>query len=232
VFERFTDRARRVVVLAQEEARLLNHNFIGTEHLLLGLIQEHDGVAAQVLTRLGVDLAATRARVENIVGHGDSAPSGHIPFTPRAKKVLELSLRESLSLDHNHIGTEHILLGLLREGEGVGAMALVASGVDLSTVRQEVLRFLASHDPEVVPQGMEPLADTGDAVKLMLEAQRLAGEGPVRAEHLLLAIVNEQDTLTARAFAALGVTPEALTEKLIELQREEIPGEPADDDPS
>src|ERR1035438_636575 len=118
MFERFTDRARRVVVLAQEEARMLNHNYIGTEHLLLGLIHEGEGVAAKVLESMGISLEAVRQQVEEIVGRGKDAPSGHIPFTPRAKKVLELSLREAQILGHNYIGTEHILLGLIREGEG------------------------------------------------------------------------------------------------------------------
>src|SRR5829696_3245407 len=118
MFERFTDRARRVVVLAQEEARLLDHNYIGTEHILLGLVHEGGGVAAQALTQLGVSLEAVRDQVKEIIGRGAEAPTGHIPFTPRAKKVLELSLREALELGHNYIGTEHILLGLLREGEG------------------------------------------------------------------------------------------------------------------
>ena len=139
LFERFTDRARRVVVLAQEEARLLNHNYIGTEHILLGLIHEGEGVAAKALESLGISLEAVRAQVEEIIGHGGSAPSGHIPFTPRAKKVLELSLREALQLGHNYIGTEHILLGLIREGEGVAAQVLVKLGADLSRVRQQVI---------------------------------------------------------------------------------------------
>ena len=134
MFERFTDRARRVVVLAQEEARLLNHNYIGTEHILLGLIHEGEGVAAKALESLGISLEAVRAQVEEIIGHGGTAPSGHIPFTPRAKKVLELSLREALQLGHNYIGTEHILLGLIREGEGVAAQVLVKLGADLSRV--------------------------------------------------------------------------------------------------
>ena len=135
MFERFTDRARRVVVLAQEEARMLNHNYIGTEHLLLGLIHEGDGVAAKALESLGVSLEAVRAQVEEIIGQGQEAPSGHIPFTPRAKTVLELSLRESRQLGHDYIGTEHILLGLLREGEGVAAQVLVRLGADLNRVR-------------------------------------------------------------------------------------------------
>jgi len=143
LFERFTDRGRRVVVLAQEEARLLNHDYIGTEHLLLGLIHEGEGVAATALESLGISLEAVRAQVEEMIGHGERAPTGHIPFTPRAKKALELSLREALQLGHNYIGTEHILLGLVREGEGVAAQVLVRLGADLSRVRQQVIQVLS-----------------------------------------------------------------------------------------
>ena len=133
------------MVLAQEEARLLNHNYIGTEHILLGLIHEGEGVAAKALESLGISLEAVRAQVEEIIGHGGQAPSGHIPFTPRAKKVLELSLREALQLGHNYIGTEHILLGLIREGEGVAAQVLVKLGADLSRVRQQVIQLLSGY---------------------------------------------------------------------------------------
>ncbi|GAB3989769.1 ATP-dependent Clp protease ATP-binding subunit [Nocardioides marmoraquaticus] len=145
MFERFTDRARRVVVLAQEEARMLSHNYIGTEHILLGLIHEGDGIAAKALESLGVSLEAVRAQVEEIIGQGQQAPSGHIPFTPRAKKVLELSLREALQLGHNYIGTEHILLGLIREGEGVAAQVLHKLGADLNRVRQQVIQLLSGY---------------------------------------------------------------------------------------
>ena len=145
MFERFTDRARRVVVLAQEEARLLNHSYIGTEHILLGLIHEGEGVAAKALESLGISLEAVRNQVEEMIGQGGSSPSGHIPFTPRAKKVLELSLREALQLGHNYIGTEHILLGLIREGEGVAAQVLVKLGADLSRVRQQVIQLLSGY---------------------------------------------------------------------------------------
>jgi ATP-dependent Clp protease ATP-binding subunit ClpC len=145
VFERFTDRARRVVVFAQEEARLLNHNYIGTEHVLLGLVREGEGVAAQALTSMGIGLDAVRGQVEKIIGQGQAAPTGHIPFTPRAKKVLELSLREALQLGHNYIGTEHILLGLLREGEGVAAQVLQQLGADLNRVRQTVIQLLSGY---------------------------------------------------------------------------------------
>src|SRR4249919_151270 len=143
MFERFTDRARRVVVLAQEEARMLNHNYIGTEHILLGLIHEGEGVAAKALESLGISLEAVRQQVEEIIGQGQQAPSGHIPFTPRAKKVLELSLREALQLGHSYIGTEHILLGLIREGEGVAAQVLQKLGADLNRVRQQVIQLLS-----------------------------------------------------------------------------------------
>ena len=154
MFERFTDRARRVVVLAQEEARMLNHNYIGTEHILLGLIHEGEGVAAKGLESLGISLEGVRAQVEEIIGQGQQAPSGHIPFTPRAKKVLELSLREALQLGHNYIGTEHILLGLIREGEGVAAQVLVKLGADLNRVRQQVIQLLSGYQgKETVSQG-------------------------------------------------------------------------------
>src|SRR5881296_1029842 len=145
MFERFTDRARRVVVLAQEEARMLNHNYIGTEHILLGLIHEGEGVAAKALESLGISLDAVRQQVEEIIGQGQQAPSGHIPFTPRAKKVLELSLREALQLGHNYIGTEHILLGLIREGEGVAAQVLQKLGADLNRARQQVIQLLQGY---------------------------------------------------------------------------------------
>ena len=160
VFERFTDRARRVVVLAQEEARLLNHNYIGTEHILLGLIHEGEGVAAKALESLGISLEAVRSQVEEIIGQGGSSPSGHIPFTPRAKKVLELSLREALQLGHNYIGTEHILLGLIREGEGVAAQVLVKLGADLSRVRQQVIQLLSGYSGSGQGEGSESGKET------------------------------------------------------------------------
>ena len=146
MFERFTDRARRVVVLAQEEARALNHNYIGTEHILLGLIQEGEGVAAKALESMGISLDAVRTEVKEIIGSGGNPPSGYIPFTPRAKKVLELALREALQLGHKYIGTEHILLGLIREGEGVAAQVLVKLGADLSRVRQKVIQLLSGYE--------------------------------------------------------------------------------------
>jgi ATP-dependent Clp protease ATP-binding subunit ClpA len=150
MFERFTDRTRRVVVLAQEEARMLDHNYIGTEHILLGLLREGDGYAARTLESLGISLDAVRQHVQEIIGRGQQAPSGHIPFTPRAKKVLELSLRESLKLGHGYIGTEHILLGLLREGDGVAAQVLVTLGADLNRVRLQVLQLLHGYQGQDV----------------------------------------------------------------------------------
>lgn len=153
MFERFTDRARRVVVLAQEEARNLNHNYIGTEHILLGLIHEGEGVAAQALEAMGISLESVREQVEEIIGQGTEAPSGHIPFTPRAKKVLEYSLHEALQLGHNYIGTEHILLGLIREGDGVAAQVLTNLGADLPSVRQQVIQLLNGY------QGGTPAAE-------------------------------------------------------------------------
>ena len=152
MFERFTDRARRVIVLAQEEARMLNHNYIGTEHILLGLIHEGEGVAAKALESLEISLDAVRQQVEEIIGQGQQAPSGHIPFTPRGKKVLELSRREAEQLGHSYIGTEHILLGLIGEGDGVAAQVLVKLGADQNRVRQQVIQLLHGH------QAQEPIS--------------------------------------------------------------------------
>jgi ATP-dependent Clp protease ATP-binding subunit ClpC len=146
MFERFTDRARRVVVLAQEEARALDHNYIGTEHILLALIRESDGVVAKVLESAGISLAAVRQRVEEIIGRGQHAPAGQIPLTPPAKKVIELALSESRVLDHHNIGTEHILLSLIREGDGVGARVLAQLGADLNQMRQRVIQL--PHDDQ------------------------------------------------------------------------------------
>jgi hypothetical protein len=148
MLERFTDRARRVVKLAEEEARMLNHDYIGTEHILLGLVHEGDGVAAQVLESLGISLDAVREQVVEIIGRGEQVPPEVIPFTPRSKKVLELSLRESLQLGHDYIGTEHILLGLIREGDGVAAQVLVNLGADLNRVRQQVIQLISGQQPQ------------------------------------------------------------------------------------
>jgi len=170
MFERFTDRSRRVIVLAQEEARMLDHNYIGTEHILLGLIRESDGCAARALESLEISLGAVRQQVEEIIGRGQQAPSGHIPFTPRAKKVLELSLRESLQLGHNYIGPEHMLLGLVSEGDGVAAQVLVTLGADLNRVRQQVIQVVHGYQGQDVesagsrPGGRAPADLPDDAL--------------------------------------------------------------------
>jgi Clp amino terminal domain, pathogenicity island component/UvrB/uvrC motif len=192
MFERFTDRARRVVVLAQEEARMLEHGYIGTEHLLLGLIHEGDGVAAKALEAMEIDLDTVRRQVEAIIGRGEHPQSGHIPFTPRAKRVLELSLHESDQLGHRYIGTEHILLGLVREGDGVAAQVLVKLGADLNNVRQEVIQQLHGRTVENPGEGgiwrrargaragaIEDVLARFDAIDLRLAAiERWVGMGP------------------------------------------------------
>ena len=235
MFERFTDRARRVVVLAQEEARGLNHNYIGTEHLLLGLLREGDGVAARVLDRFGVTPAGAREEVTARVGVGNQPPPKKIPFTPRAKKVLELALREALQLHHNYIGTEHILLGLIQEGDGVAAQILAEHAADLTAVRQAVLDILRGHQP---PQGRrwlrrhnEPLFrgepgdsdEPGEATGMpttpaadagLAEAARLAGDEPVGSHHLLLAALSDPDSAAAKTLTALGVNLDEAREAL------------------
>ncbi len=219
MFERFTDRARRVVVLAQEEARLLGHNWIGTEHLLLGLISEGDGVAAKVLVKLGISTEAVRAKVESIIGEGGKEPpTGHIPFTPRSKKVLELSLREALALGHNYIGTEHVLLGLLREGQGLAAQVLVNLGADLSVVRQSVIQELSGYKTRGGPGGpgapFLPAHETPALARSRVEARRLAGSRAVGSHHQLLAMLGDMQSLATKALAELGVTREAVEEQL------------------
>jgi len=170
MFERFTDRSRRIIVLAGEEARMLDHGWIGTEHILLGLIREGDGTGARSLESLGISLDAVRQQVEEFIGPGQQEPSGHIPFTPRAKKVLELSLRESLQFGHNYIGSEHILLGLLREGDGVAAQVLVRLGADLDRVRERVIQLLRGYPAQDVggpgsqPGERAPAGLPGDAL--------------------------------------------------------------------
>jgi ATP-dependent Clp protease ATP-binding subunit ClpC len=184
MFERFTDRARRVIVLAQEEARRLNHNYIGTEHFLLALLYEGEGVGARALESLGISHDEVRQQIEEIIGRGQEAPPGHIPFTPRAKKVLELSLREALQLGHTYIGTEHILLGLIHEGDGVAAQVLVRLGADLDRTRQQVIGMLHGY-PEVgvvrVGSGEDPLAErlASFAARLAVIEQRLR-DAPMR----------------------------------------------------
>ncbi len=230
MFERFTDRARRVVVLAQEEARLLQHNYIGTEHLLLGLIHEREGVAGRILGEMDVSLDAVRGKITGIVGCGEGAPMGHIPFTPRSKKVLELALREALQLGHNYIGTEHILLGLLREGEGLAAQVLVDLGADLSVARQNVIRMIG---PAVARPGMRRYPDvarglspaqgaaralaTPAANMVAGQARRLAQGARVGSQHYLLGLLGEERSLAAKVLTSLGVTREAVEAKLEEI---------------
>ena len=180
MFERFTDRARRVIVLAQEEARELNHNYMGTEHILLGLIKEGEGVAAKALESMGINLDDVRREVIDIIGHGTQPVTGHIPFTPRAKKVLELSLREGLQMGHKYIGTEFLLLGLIREGDGVAAQVLIKLGADLPRVRQQVIQLLSGYEggegqnPESPQQGQPGFAGAGAGPR--------AGGGPQGGE--------------------------------------------------
>jgi ATP-dependent Clp protease ATP-binding subunit ClpA len=207
MFEKFTERARRVVVLAQDEAVMLHHNRIGTEHLLLGLIREGEGVAARALESLGVSLEAVRQQVEEIIGRGEQAPSGHIPFTPRAKKVLELSLREALQLGHNYIGTEHILLGLLREGEGLAAQVLVKLGADLNRVRQQVIQELAGLPGTVesrlsaVEQRVGIAPDTADLDRQIQQARRDRGSAVAARNYERAASLDnrEQELLAEKA---------------------------------
>ncbi len=226
MFERFTNHARHTVVLAQEEARRLQHNYIGTEHILLGLIAETGGVAARVLESFGMSVEGTRQEVTGIVGTGNAAVSGHIPFTPRAKKILELALREALQLHHDYIGTEHILLGLIRENDGVG-VTILRQHADPAAVRTAVLDVLPTLGietsrgrrwlrrravAEFVAAGeagtqteQTVLSATPAADATLSEAARLAGPRPVGSHHLLLAALADADSAAARALAALGV---------------------------
>ena len=232
MFERFTNRARHAVVLAQEEARRLDHNYIGTEHILLGLLGEPDGLACRALAGVGMSLEAARNEVTAIVGTGAASVSGHIPFTPRAKKTLELSLREALQLHHNYIGTEHILLGLIREGEGVAAQVL-KQHADLTVIQAAVLDLLPAASAEAArtrrwlrrpgavapgeagaPAGQTVLNTTPAADTTLSEAARLAGSRPVGSHHLLLAALADPDTAAARALAALGVDLDRAKETL------------------
>jgi ATP-dependent Clp protease ATP-binding subunit ClpC len=221
MFERFTDKARHVVVLAQEEARGFQHNYIGTEHILLGLLGVPDGIGARALATLGLSLPEAREEVLTRVGAGQKSPEGHIPFTPRAKKVLELALREALALQHNYIGTEHIALGLVREGEGVGAQVVAAHTSEpvVMRVRMAVLDLLpvapaptgrrwlrrnrgASGDDPTETAQLDT-TPAGDAT--LSEAARLAGARPVGSQHLLLAALADPDSAAARVLGTLGV---------------------------
>jgi ATP-dependent Clp protease ATP-binding subunit ClpA len=215
MFEKFSDRARRVVVLSQEEARLLNHNYIGTEHILLGLVHEDEGIAAGALESLNIRLNAVRREVEEIIGQGGSPPSEHIPFTPRAKKVLELSLREAIQLGHNYIGTEHILLGLLREGEGVACQVLVKLGANLPQVRARVLQLVAESAGER-PSGWV-FRPSSELTAVLDEAHRVAearGDSEVMPIHLFLAAVEHPDGAAGRMLETVGVDPRELRREL------------------
>jgi ATP-dependent Clp protease ATP-binding subunit ClpA len=222
MFERFTNSARHVVVLAQEEARRLQHNYIGTEHILLGLLGEPEGVACRALASFGVTLEGTRTEVTGMIGIGKAKPSGHIPFTPRAKKTLELALREALQLHHKFIGTEHVLLAVMREGEGIGAQILKQHSPDLMQIRMAVLDLVSATPLEATPSrrwlrrwsggGEESessqsaeMRTTPAADVSLTEAARLAGSQPVGSHHLLLAAIADPEAAAARALAALGV---------------------------
>jgi ATP-dependent Clp protease ATP-binding subunit ClpA len=225
MFERFTDRARRVVVRAQEEARGLQHNYIGTEHLLLALLDERDGIAARALDRFEMRPDPIREEVKAMVGMGAKSPKGHIPFTPRAKKTLELALREALELHHNYIGTEHILLGVIREGDGVGATILKAHAADLLPVRMAVLDMLQAAGVAVgsrrlrdwlragrrgeqlseEPGEPQETATTPAAESTLGEAARLAGEQPIGSHHLMLAALTDANAAAARALSKAGI---------------------------
>jgi ATP-dependent Clp protease ATP-binding subunit ClpC len=241
MFERFTNKARHVVVLSQEEARLLSHNYIGTEHILLGLLGEAEGTAANVLASFGMTRDGVRAEVEEMVGRGKKAPSGHIPFTPRAKKTLELSLREALAIKHDYIGTEHILLGLIREGEGIAAQIMRKHG-DLLEIRMAALnaappgaaegseetnavlrwlrqRLTGKQPWSGVPRAAGPEAEPGvrgtPALEAALrEAASLAGQTPVGSHHLLLAALTDTNSAATWALSQLGVDLGELREKL------------------
>ncbi|HEY0517931.1 MAG TPA: Clp protease N-terminal domain-containing protein [Ilumatobacteraceae bacterium] len=214
MFERFTDRARQTVVFAQEEARQMAHPYIGTEHILLGLLREREGIAAQSLARLGITLDVVRDDVVRIIGEGDVAPSGHIPFTPRSKKVLELSLREALEFGNNFIGTEHILLGLVREGEGVATQILVGRGANLKRVRATVLT-MARHGTTGQTEGRPERTAGGE--EALSNARQLAGGAAVGSHHLLEALARSEDGLAAKVLSSLGVDADTLAAKIDEI---------------
>jgi ATP-dependent Clp protease ATP-binding subunit ClpA len=216
MFERFSGQARHVVVSAQEEARELDHNYIGTEHLLLALLVTSDPLASASLNALGYTYDNVRAKVEEIVGRGKASPGGHIPFTPRAKKVLELSLREALQLKHNYIGTEHILLGLLREGEGIAAQVL-ADRHPLDRIRREVLTRIESP----VPREAHGAGRTPAAHDVLALAAELAGETPVGSHHILEAILQQPDSAAAKVLSDAGIDLDQLATRLDEVSTED-----------
>jgi ATP-dependent Clp protease ATP-binding subunit ClpA len=232
MFERFTERARQAVVLAGDEARALAHNHIGTEHILLGLLAEQQGDAAWVLQSLGIDIDQVRAAVVRIVGAGEGASEGQIPFTPRGKKVLELALREALSLGHNYIGTEHILLGIVRENDGVAANILLGLDADPEKVRNEVIRAASGqaprHSPEFsTPTSSRPANDAHALVaRLAPEIRDGLGRSPDRGD-LLLVLASARSGVVGRALADLGITTEALRAS-IDRARAQAPDELGD----
>jgi ATP-dependent Clp protease ATP-binding subunit ClpC len=237
MFERFTDRARNVVVLAQEEARMLNHNYIGTEHILLGLINENQGLAARALESAGIGLEPARQRVEEIIGHGQRAPSGHIPFTPRAKKVLELSLREALQLSHNYIGTEHILLGLIREGEGVATVVLVDLGADLNRLRQQVIQLQADNPmTEEMPRTAQARAAAraeaarADAAQAEVVRVEAAQAEAARLEAARAAAARAESSAQTRKLDEILSRLDSISDRLAAVERAINPGTAPDDD--
>jgi ATP-dependent Clp protease ATP-binding subunit ClpA len=242
MFERFTDRARNVVVLAQEEARMLNHNYIGTEHILLGLIHETRGLGAKALEAAGIGLEPARQRVAEIIGPGQQAPSGNIPFTPRAKKILELSLREALQLSHNYIGTEHILLGLIREGDGVAVHVLTGLGADLNRLRQQVLQLQADNPTtEEMPRSGRAgasaradaaRADAAQAEVVRAEAARAeaARLEAARLEAARAATARAESAAVARKLAEILSRLDSISDRLAAIERTVSPGTAADDD--
>jgi ATP-dependent Clp protease ATP-binding subunit ClpA len=237
MFERFTDRARNVVVLAQEEARMLDHNYIGTEHILLGLIHESQGLAARALESMGIGLEPVRQAVEEIVGRGKKSPSGHIPFTARAKKVLELSLREALQLSHNYIGTEHILLGLIREGEGVATRVLVDLGADLNSIRQRVIQLQADNPateemPRAARARAAARADAAESARAEAAAMRAgaAQDEAARLEGALAEATRADNSAQARKLDEILSRLDSISDQLATIERRLNPGTAPDDD--
>jgi ATP-dependent Clp protease ATP-binding subunit ClpA len=217
MFERFTDNARAVVVAAQEEARALKHGRIGTEHVLLGLYTAPAGIAAQALGQLGITADMVRADVVTMVGVGADGPTGHIPFSPRAKKVLELSLREALQLGHNYIGTDHILLALEREGQGV-AVKVLAKHVNLQDLRRTTVALIKEQaKPD---SGPARPSRTSAADEVVAVAEELAGSAPMGSHHLLEALIRAEGSMAATVLAQLGISPDAVADKVDELDAE------------
>ena len=219
MFERFTDRARRVLVIAQDEALALDHNFLGTEHILLGLIEEGEGVGAKALQQLGIRPEELRERIVAMIGRGEPGSTGTAPpFTPRAKKVLELALKEALGLGHNYIGTEHELLGLIAEGNGVAAQVLVASGLTLSQVRSKVIELLVGYSSSKPGGGATRTPATTPAVNLLAtRVQKAAGDEPIGSHHHLLGLLDDPNCLAARILESFGVTKDAVASRITEM---------------